>query len=94
MKSLNAPFCKELPKKPKHTEIRKTVDKVLDSMEIGQKFSGSDLPRMCAEIEPLCQNTEGETIRRYMRYWRDRGRGNIICIDRMNGIYQKLAKED
>ncbi len=88
-----APFCKELPRKPKHTEIRKAVDKVLDSMKVGQKFSGSELPRMCAAIEPLCENTEGETIRRYLRYYRERGRGNIVCIDRMNGIYQKLAKE-
>ena len=89
----NAPFCSELPKKKTHKEIRKAVDKILDGMEIGTKFSGSDLPRMCAAIEPLCEHTEGETIRRYMRYYRDRGRGNIVCIDRLNGIYQKLAKE-
>ena len=89
-----APFCRDLPRKPKHKEIRKAVDKILDSMEIGQKFSGSELPELCAKIEPLCAQTEGETIRRYMRYYRDRGRGRIICIDRMNGIYQKLAKEE
>ena len=92
-KAVTAPFCRELPRKPKHTEIRKAVDKVLDSLEIGAKFSGSELPIMCADIEPLCENTEGETIRRYLRYYRERGRGNIVCIDRMNGIYQKLAKE-
>ena len=88
-----SPFCSSLPKKKAHKEIRKAVDKVLDEMEIGQQFSGSELPILCAAIEPLCKNTEGETIRRYMRYYRDRGRGNIVCIDRMNGIYQKLAKE-
>ena len=93
VRAKTAPFCKELPRKPKHTEIRKAVDKVLDAMKVGQKFSGSELPRMCAAIEPLCENTEGETIRRYLRYYRERGRGNIVCIDRLNGIYQKLAKE-
>lgn len=89
-----APFCKALPKKKIHKEIRKAVDRVLDSMEIGTKFSGSQLPKMCAAIEPLCKRTEGETIRRYMRYWRDRGRGNIVCIDRANSIYQKVAPEN
>ena len=89
----NSPFCMTLPKKKCHKEIRKAVDKVLDSMEIGQIFSGSDLPKMCAKIEPLCENTEGETIRRYMRYYRNRGRGQIICIDRQNSIYQKLAND-
>ena len=90
----SAPFCRSLPQKKTHKEIRLAVDKVLDSMEIGQKFSGFCLPKMCAEIEPLCKHTEGETIRRYMRYWRDRGRGNIVCIDKANSIYQKIAKED
>jgi len=89
-----SPFCSSLPKKKAHKEIRKAVDKILDEMEIGQQFSGSELPIMCAAIEPLCKNTEGETIRRYMRYYRDRGRGNIVCIDRANSIYQKLALEN
>ena len=85
-----APFCSALPKKKKHKEIRKAVDKILDSMEVGTKFSGSELPMMCAKIEPLCANTEGETIRRYMRYYRDRGRGMIVCVDRANSIYMKV----
>lgn len=89
-----APFCMELPRKKLHKEIRKAVDKVLDAMEIGEKFSGSQLPRLCAAIEPKCAGTEGETLRRYMRYYRARGRGKIVCIDRANSIYQKLAKED
>lgn len=87
-------FCRELPRKKNHKEIRKAVDKILDSMEIGQQFYGSDLPKMCAKIEPLCENTEGETIRRYMRYYRSRGRGRIICIDRQRSIYQKLSMEE
>ena len=89
-----SPIYAGLPKHKKHVEIRKAVDKVLDSMEIGTKFSGSQLPKMCAAIEPLCKKTEGETIRRYMRYYRSRGRGNIVCIDRTNSIYQKVAMED
>ena len=88
-----SPIYSGLPKKKNHKEIRKAVDKVLDSMEYGTKFAGSELPKMCAAIEPKCANTEGETIRRYMRYYRQRGRAEIICIDRLNGIYQKLAKE-
>lgn len=93
MQGVTSPFCKDLPKKIHHKEIRKAVDKVLDSMEIGTKFSGSDLPELCAKIEPLCANTEGETIRRYMRYYRERGRGRIVCIDRLNSIYMKMAME-
>ena len=87
-----APFCKDLPRKLRHKEIRKAVDKVLDSMEDGHIFSGTDLPMMCTEIEPLCKNIEGETIRRYLRYYRERGRGQVICIDKQNGIYQKFDK--
>lgn len=94
MKEAKSPIYKGLPKKKNHVEIRKAVDKVLDSMEIGTKFSGSDLPKMCARIEPLCKHTEGETIRRYMRYYRSRGRARIVCVDRNNSIYQKLAVED
>lgn len=90
----SSPFCRELPKKKSHHEIRKAVDKILDSMESGTKFSGSDLPKMCAEIEPLCANIDGETIRRYMRYYRQRGRAEIICVSRLNGIYIKMAKEE
>lgn len=89
-----APFCSELPKKMNHKQIRLAVDKVLDRMEEGTKFSGNDLPKMCAEIEPLCANTEGETIRRYMRYYRSRGRGGVVCIDRQNGIYMKTSIEE
>lgn len=88
-----SPFNSNLPKHKKHKEIRNAVDKVLDSMEIGTKFSGSQLPKMCAAIEPLCKKTEGETIRRYMRYYRDRGRGNIVCIDKANSIYEKREIE-
>ena len=88
-----SPFEATLPKHKKHKEIMKAVDKVLDSMEIGTKFSGSQLPKMCAAIEPLCKKTEGETIRRYMRYYRDRGRGNIVCIDKANSIYEKREVE-
>lgn len=93
MQGVTSPFCRDLPRKKIHKEIRRAVDKVLDSMEIGTKFSGSDLPELCAKIEPLCANTEGETIRRYMRYYRERGRGRIVCIDRLNSIYMKMAKE-
>ncbi len=88
-----SPFCKELPQKLNHTKIRKAVDKVLDSMEAGTRFSGSELPRMCAAIEPACINTEGETIRRYMRYYRSRGRGGVVCIDRQNGMYMKTEPQ-
>ena len=88
-----SPFTSELPRKQNHKEIMRAVCKVLDDMEDGTKFSGSQLPRMVAAIEPKCEHTEGETIRRYMRYWRDRGNGRIVCIDRCNSIYQKMPKE-
>lgn len=88
-----APFCKELPKKEKHTYIMDAVSEVLNSMEVGTKFSGSQLPRMVTEIEPKCKDTEGETIRRYMRYLRDGKNYRVVCVDRANSIYQKMAKE-
>lgn len=90
----SSPITDSLPKKKFHKEIRIAVDRVLDSMVVGTKFSGSELPGMCAAIEPKCRNTEGETIRRYMRYWRGRGRGKVVCIDRANSIYQKMDMED
>lgn len=89
-----SPFCKELPQKINHKAIRRAVDKVLDSMEVGTKFSGSELPQLCAQIEPICARTEGETLRRYMRYYRSRGRGGITCIDRQKSIYMKTAVEE
>lgn len=88
-----SPFNSNLPKHKRHKEIMKAVNKVLDTMEVGTKFSGSQLPKMCAAIEPLCKRTEGETIRRYLRYYRSRGKGNIVCIDKANSIYEKMAME-
>lgn len=87
-----SPITRLLPKKKNHKEIRKAVDKVLDSMAVGTRFSGSELPAMCASIEPMCRNTEGETIRRYMRYYRSR-HGQIVCVDRANSIYEKVLEE-
>ncbi len=84
-----SPITAVLPKKENHKEIMRAVSKVLTEMEVGTKFSGTDLPRMVAAIEPKCKYTEGETIRRYMRYWRTNGNGKIVCIDRANSIYQK-----
>ena len=88
-----SPFCDALPKKEKHKYIMRAVRKVLNEMEVGTKFSGSQLPKMVADIEPKCEHTEGETIRRYMRYARNCKNGKIICIDRCNSIYQKMPEE-
>lgn len=88
-----SPFTPDLPKKEKHKYIMRAVRKVLNEMEVGTKFSGSQLPRMVADIEPKCEHTEGETIRRYMRYARNCKNGRIICVDRSNSIYQKMPKE-
>ena len=87
-----APFAAELPKKEKHKEIMKAVRKILNDMEFGTKFSGSQLPKMVADIEPKCANTEGETIRRYMRYLREGKDYTIFCVDRNHSIYEKQYK--
>lgn len=87
-----APFTTELPKKSKHKEIMQAVSKILNEMEFGEKFSGSQLPKLVAEIEPKCADTEGETIRRYMRYLREGKDYTIFCVDRANSIYQKQYK--
>lgn len=87
-----APFTAGLPKKEKHKEIMKAVRKVLNDMEFGTKFSGSQLPKMVADIEPKCVNTEGETIRRYMRYLREGKDYTIFCVDRNHSIYEKQYK--
>ena len=87
-----SPFTPDLPKKEKHKYIMRAVRKVLNEMEVGTKFSGSQLPRMVADIEPKCEHTEGETIRRYMRYLREGKDYEIFCIDRNNSIYQKQYK--
>lgn len=88
-----SPFTTELPKKEKHKEIMRAVSKVLNDMDFGTKFSGSQLPKLVAEVEPKCANTEGETIRRYMRYLRDGKDYTIFCVDRNHSIYQKQYKE-
>lgn len=93
METESSPFAAALPKKEKHKYIMRAVRKVLNEMEIGTKFSGSQLPRMVAEIEPKCANTEGETIRRYMQYLRDGKDYTIFCVDRNHSIYQKQFKE-
>lgn len=86
------PFTPDLPKKEKHKYIMRAVCKVLDDMEVGTKFSGSQLPKFVSEIDAKCSHTEGETLRRYMRYLRNGKDFKIICIDRANSIYQKVAK--
>lgn len=88
-----SPFCDTLPKKEKHKYIMHAVSEVLNAMEVGTKFSGSQLPRMVSDIEPKCKGTEGETIRRYMRYLREGKNYRIVCVDRISSIYQKQAKE-
>ena len=92
METETSPFTTELPKKEKHKEIMRAVSKVLNDMDFGTKFSGSQLPRMVAEVEPKCANTEGETIRRYMRFLREGKDYTIFCVDRANSIYQKQYK--
>lgn len=93
METETSPFTDALPKKSKHKYIMSAVSRVLSEMEAGTRFSGSQLPRMVAAIEPKCEGTEGETIRRYMRYLRDGKDYKVVCVDRANSIYQKLAKE-
>ena len=92
METDTSPFTGELPKKKNHKYIMSAVSRVLSEMEMGTRFSGAQLPRMVAAIEPKCESTEGETIRRYMRYLRDDKDYKVICVDRANSIYQKVAK--
>lgn len=90
-----SPFCETLPKKKRHKEIQRAVGKVLANIEVGKVFSGyTDFPRWCAEAEPLCKAVDGETLRRYLRYFRQRKLANIVCIDKQNGLYKKLSKEE
>ena len=93
METETSPFTDELPKKKNHKYIMRAVSRGLSEMEVGTRFSGSQLPRMVAEIEPKCEHTEGETIRRYMRYLRESKDYRIICVDRGNSVYQKVAKQ-
>lgn len=87
-----SPFCDTLPKKERHKYIMHAVSEVLNAMEVGTKFSGSQLLKFVSEIDAKCSHTEGETLRRYMRYLRNGKDFKIICIDRANSIYQKVAK--